>query len=462
MPFKNQLAVACLLFALLLAAVPTVCIAQGTSVRVQLLSRESPQQVTVEAPGGELRIKLRDNSNRTVTLGSGAKASLKAQKGAVVIDWPQNTLSTPKLEVYATGGANIHLHHGALSREYRGRLTVQTTSNESSLMLINRLSLQAYLASVVAAEFPFKTYEGAKAQAVVARTYAVNAMRRRQKDSYDLTDNTASQSYKGVGSETSLSRRVARETTGEILTYQSRPIEAVYSASNGGYIASNENVWNSSPVPYLRGKEDPYDTISPHQNWTFSITASLLHQMLSQKYGFTVDKVTFNDQTSAGRHRSVLITGDQKKTVTGNSLRLLIVNRFGAGSLKSTFFNVRKSQTHYLFEGQGFGHGVGLSQWGARARAEDGHSYADILQFYYAGASLTAFKEVQQPALASARQEQKQRQEQNQEQSPPQQTPTTQPTTASTSRVKQPGWGVFHRSLPSAKPSANPPVRPGW
>jgi len=165
-------------------------------------------------------------------------------------------------------------------------------------------------------------------------------------------------------------------------------IQAVYSSSNGGKTAANESIWNGDPVPYLRGKNDPHDSISPHSNWRVEIDQNKLHKALSDRYGLSVTALQFRPPHKDGRIREVtrLDKGENTITISGGAFRF--VASTPKSQLKSTFFDVEENGNKYRFNGRGFGHGVGLSQWGAHGMALDGSSYSDILAFYYPGTNL--------------------------------------------------------------------------
>lgn len=447
----ERFSVVYLLLIVLMCGQASFSFAQTKTIRVWLLAAQNPQQVVVSASNGPLYI--RGNSGRTMKVYGGRQITLSIQNRQVVIDGEGNMLSAPSVELSVEPEAYLKLRAGSISRGYVGYITVDVTSDGRALQLINHVPLEDYVASVVASEFPFKTIEGAKAQAVIARTYAIHAHRDQLDEPYDVTDNTSSQAYYGITRVTRVSRRAARETAGEILTYRNEPIEAVYFSSSGGHTADNEDVWNTAPVPYLRGKRDPYDSPSPHEQWKFNIAKSFLHEMLSDAYGFTVEEIHFDDRSEEGRHRTVLLAGDDAKRINANMLRLLIIDRFGSGSLKSTFFHVEETRRRYIFEGKGFGHGVGLSQYGARNRAKAGQSYEEILHFYYTNVQLEDLEGIQRPAIAlapetDAEEEQEKPEEQNE--------PPVEATTATRSSSLHGGWAAPRGS------AYERPLRPGW
>lgn len=282
-------------------------------------------------------------------------------------------------------------------RTYTGRLSVKPDPEANGgLLLINTVPLQDYVASVVASEYGLDTGEGAKAMAVVARTYALFSTTKFG-DEFDQADGTASQVYEGVDTATDGARQAAEATRGEVLTYEGEPIQAVYFSSSGGHTANSEDVWTPNEViPYLRGKEDPYDSESPHHTWSARVEQSPLLDALTQSRSGQISGFTVDSRSDEGRVETIqLIQQEGSSTqMRANTFRLLVNRNTDGLPLKSTWFTAHRNGSHYVFEGRGFGHGVGLSQWGAHAMSNQGHDYREILQFYYTGVSLTQLDEL--------------------------------------------------------------------
>ena len=284
-------------------------------------------------------------------------------------------------------GAAFRLRTERRDRPYHGALSVDADrSHRAALRLINTVALRDYVASVVPSEYPFPEIEGVKAQAVLVRTYALKA--RGKYGDYDLVDHVGSQVYEGIQSETPTSRRAAAETEGEVLTHRGALVEAVYSSSSGGHTADNDAIWSGRPLPYLRGRRDPYDRAAPDHEWTTDVGRDEFHRALSRHFGGTVTGVEIGERTREGRVRTVRLLGSRPQTVQANALRLAVNQTFGSRLLRSTFFSMQPRGGRYYFRGRGFGHGVGMSQYGAREQARQGHSHRDILAFYFADTRL--------------------------------------------------------------------------
>jgi stage II sporulation protein D len=288
----------------------------------------------------------------------------------------------------------------ASPRTYSGSLRLRSADAESGIQMVNRVSLSDYVASVVASEYGLNDRAGTRAMAVVARTYGLFSTKGTFGGEYDHVDGTASQVYRGRDAITDAARRAATHTRGQILTHSGTPIQAVYFSSSGGHTASNEHVWtDSDPLPYLRGKEDPYDRASPHHRWTTRVDRRPLLRALSLHEGASVEGFVPGDRSPEGRLRTidVLLSDDTDATIEADTFRSVVEAEVNGAALKSAWFDARREGSDYVFEGRGHGHGVGLNQWGAHAMAEQGKSYREILSFYYTGVQIQQLDDTSSP-----------------------------------------------------------------
>ncbi|MEO0756478.1 MAG: SpoIID/LytB domain-containing protein [Cyanobacteria bacterium J06648_16] len=266
-------------------------------------------------------------------------------------------------------------------RWYRGRVQIIPTAE--GLVAVNHVDLEEYLYSVVGSEMPASWPQAAlQAQAVAARSYAVYHRGRAANRAYDMGGTTTWQVYRGFSGEASTTRAAVDATAGQVITYAGQVIEAVFHSSSGGHTENSEDVW-SSAVPYLKGVRD-FDENAPVFQWdaTFSLTEA------SGQLGDIgqIEAIEIVSRSGQNRAAEVLITGDTGETaMRGNDLRRAL----GLRSTKIDSITVDPSQDLLLISGRGFGHGIGLSQWGARGMAEQGHSYDHILGHYYQGTQLS-------------------------------------------------------------------------
>ncbi|HEY9900402.1 MAG TPA: SpoIID/LytB domain-containing protein [Pantanalinema sp.] len=268
-------------------------------------------------------------------------------------------------------------------KTYRGELEVRAGSG--ALAVVNELGLEAYLYGVVPAEvIPSWHPEALKAQAVAARTYAVAHMGQFNALGYDLKATVVSQAYGGAKLERPSTNQAVDETRGRILTYLGKPIDAFYSDSSGGFTESSQEVWGKA-IPYLQPVPD-FDQQSPRYVWEATASAERSAQALA-KLGLSIGELVNIEpleRSYSGRLKRARLTGTSGTAeVGGEKLRF-------AFGLRSTFFNVARAQDGtFAFAGRGWGHGVGMSQWGAKAMADMGYSYDQILGHYYGQTTLS-------------------------------------------------------------------------
>lgn len=276
----------------------------------------------------------------------------------------------------------------AAPRWYRGMLELRAGAR--GLTAINHVDVEAYLYGVVPAEMSAKwPAEALGAQAIAARSYAMANLGKHGKAGYDLCGTDECQVYRGAGIEALGSNAAVDATRGTLLMQNGRVLSAFFHASSGGYTENSEDVWFQK-LDHIRAVPD-YDQNSPHYEWYKNVPAADLSSRLANR-GIRVGGVRDIQTVSrsySGRVRSVRVIGTQgTKEISGETLRM-------AAGLRSTLFNLAPrggaagAPTEFAFAGRGWGHGLGMSQWGARRLAEAGYSTAQILTHYYPGAVLS-------------------------------------------------------------------------
>jgi len=274
---------------------------------------------------------------------------------------------------------------GFAGRRYRGRLIAER--DEDGLRVVNEVPLEAYLAGTLMREvYPGWEGEMLRAQAVVARTYALHERQRRLGRAWHVRAGTRSQVYEGVEAETPAAWKAVRDTRGEFLSFDGEPILAVYHSASGGRTASAEEVWGR-PLPYLVSVEVDGEEQSPDTYWRAQVSRGALEQALEtlgRSVG-RVQRIEVSQRTASGRVSRVRLNGSRGVAeVSARRLRRTL----GNGRLRSTFFEVRPADGGFAFVGSGYGHGVGMSQWGGQAMARRGADYHEILEKFYPGAEL--------------------------------------------------------------------------
>lgn len=272
-------------------------------------------------------------------------------------------------------------------KPFRG--TLEVAEGKGGLMVVNELYLESYLVGIINNEISSKwPADVIKTQAIIARTYAIHQRRTRPKDRYHVEGTVMGQVYSGAGKEDAAALKAVKETAGEILTFDGEPALTVYHSNAGGMTEASSNIWFRD-YPYLKPVESPYDETAPKFEWEFTLPGSSLRELLSAA-GYRIgdpDEIRPLDKTASGRVRflSIVDANGGGVKVSGEDLRRII----GYSTLKSTMFEVGKDNGVFVFKGRGAGHGVGLSQWGAKGMAENGYSYKEILKHYYPGTDLS-------------------------------------------------------------------------
>lgn len=257
---------------------------------------------------------------------------------------------------------------------------IEVWKGKQGLYLINELPLEEYVEGVVKAETgPEWEGEALKAQAVVVRTYVLNQKSNNGKRQFDVTSSVLHQVYKGQNANRKIADSV-KATEGQILTYDGKPIEAFYHSTSAGRTEVAEDVFGKN-YPYLKPVKS-ICRLSPYCVWLRNIPLRELEQATGIK-GITEIKVASRTGTGRAKEVSVIAGGGNTAFKTADLRKML-----GWKRLPSTDFTVRIEKETAVFEGKGYGHGVGLSQWSALEMAKEGKTYKEILSHFYPGSNL--------------------------------------------------------------------------
>lgn len=276
-------------------------------------------------------------------------------------------------------------------KPYRG--VAELLLAEKGILVVNELSLDEYLVGLINCEISSAwPIEAVKAQAVIARTYALNRKEARKGSLYHLESSVIDQVYDGCEIEDSRAQRAVGDTAGEVLTFGGRIIQAFYHSNCGGKTEAAENVWGAS-IPYLKGVDCQYCLTSQAVTWEQRLSLREIEDRLrsaNHKIANLQD-VKAGPRNNRGRLKTVVaITARGEYQIPGDQFRKAI----GYGVIKSTNFTVRVASGEAFFSGIGNGHGVGLCQWGGKQRALDGFNYAEILSYYYPGTELKKLSDI--------------------------------------------------------------------
>ncbi len=335
---------------------------------------------------------------------------------------------------------------GAAGGAYRGGFELRLYDG-GKITVTNIVPVEEYLCGVVSREMsPSWNIEALKAQAVCARNFSLGRIGYHSKFGFDVCRTTCCQAYSGISAETDAVSSAVGETRGELLFFDGEPIQAVYSSSMGSCTESVENVWGT-PYPYLVSVDNPYEDTENIYNgkWTKTLTRSRATEIMNSR-GYSVGEVTdINalEYTAAGRVLKLLVRGTQgEKIFEREACRSIFsevtysqkytVTKGGTSSYPSVFCtdgngaSIQKTlksvsvlskdgivtadgniyiatdgsrtadysptfsgdDDTFIFDGEGWGHGVGMSQYGAKGMADAGFKYSDILTHYYTGTYL--------------------------------------------------------------------------
>ena len=268
--------------------------------------------------------------------------------------------------------------------QYRGQFVLFPAANDKA-EIIDVVNLEDYLYSVVPSEMPASwPLEALKAQAVCARTYAVKEILHNRKNHYDIKSDTSSQVYSGIAREHDKSGQAVNETKGILATYDGEPIQSFFHSNSGGITEKPENLWGSK-IPYLKSVKSPYCKEGKNYAWKFVLPQASADSKFARYAVGTVQNIQVLGRTSSDRVDLIEITGSRKTVrIKGKEFRDIV----GAGTVKSLRFGIKKDLNGFYVKGLGFGHGIGLSQWGSYSMAKDDQDFKNILKFYFKGISL--------------------------------------------------------------------------
>ncbi|MDR1951969.1 MAG: SpoIID/LytB domain-containing protein [Elusimicrobiota bacterium] len=274
-------------------------------------------------------------------------------------------------------------------KNYHGYFLIIKNRNGKGVNVINILDIEDYIKGVVPKEsLPGWPIEALKVQSVISRTYAIANLGKHSLDGFDLCDGTHCQVYGGADAQTPVSDEAVKLTKGEVLTHEGKLANTFFFSNSGGITEEAKYVWGGNESPkYLKSVKDPYSKGQPNYSWESEISESFIRNKL--KVG-KISSIQMRGKTPSGSVKNFLIKHSKgNKTIGAAQFRLII----DPNRIKSTLItSVKKSGGSFIFKGNGWGHRVGLSQWGAKAMSDKGMKYTRILKFYYPGTKIEKVK----------------------------------------------------------------------
>lgn len=362
-------------------------------IRVRLEGKVS--QFNFESVG--VQVFGREQVAQPVAIPKNNKVTVRREKIGKGIVWVIKRASNNSEEIFPEKYLALKANHPRLGAKlFPEQLMFSAKSDSLSFDVIGVLPIENYLVGVLASEMPLAwPVEALKAQAIAARSYAQAVMNERKDKDYHVESSILDQVFTHISQEIDQSPLIEKakaavlETEGLILTNnKGRVLKAFYHSDCGGRTAQATTVWGAGVNSGVA--KDSYCPSNPSAHWSVKITEAALVEKLSQIVKAKVSKVFDlrlmrldggNDRISKIEFKD---EAGKAYSVLANHLRETI----GYNELKSTWFQMTKSGDGYILQGQGYGHGVGLCQWGSKAMAKDGKLYTQIIKHYYPQADL--------------------------------------------------------------------------
>ncbi len=361
-------------------------------VRVLLNEEQGPYKFINDSPvylkNGDSYIALVNSGNHLSVSSAGDEVEVEIEgklfKGKNMRLVPES----PEQSVSYKGGS------------YRGSL--ELIPDGSAVNIVNQLSVEEYLKGVIPKEMPTgkgnEYFEALKAFTICARTYTFSKLRENKK-SFDVFADTRDQVYGGSGIEKDIVNKVVDETRGLILTYNDKPAVTFYHSTCGGYTEDAKNVFPNMDLPYLvtvKDGDEPYCSVSPKFTWTENFPENtFVQRFVAAGYldnsDYSVAGFSINSKFDSGRINELEVdfsasNGKNKPVkIYGNNIRYVIKTASGNSILESNNFSIKKNGATITINGKGYGHGVGLCQWGALEQSKEGRNFEEILSLYYPG-----------------------------------------------------------------------------
>ncbi len=329
--------------------------------------------------GGSKRMTIRAQpGGRTVYSGTPGRSGVRVRHHSRGVLVRGKRYEAERIEARIEGDAGIEVN----GRPYRGRVTV--LRNKRNLTAVNTLSIEDYTRAVVPAEMmPSAGRDALAAQAIVVRSFGAYHVKRNGERPFDIPASRII--YEGMDREDPRTNKTVDATRGMVLTHRGRLMLPYFSACCGGHTEYAHNVW-AGEQRTTRPVKCPYCKGTPHYKWSARFSGDELGRRLRSLGVAKVLSIRVVKRSRAGRRITELrITHTAGATIVPlNKFRLLV----GPDVIRSGLFKLSVRNGKFVFTGRGWGHGVGLCQWGAKVMADKGKSYRKILSFYFPGAKL--------------------------------------------------------------------------
>lgn len=372
------LAIALLLLRCYQRDLPKTEIDKEPSMRVLLVEASKKECVFGSTAGFRI---LDSNKERVAEKKAGDTVRIAGRDGNLFLDgqkssvWPLYLQSSDKSFLKVNDAL------------YRGEILC-TMDQKNQFRVINVVPMEAYLLGVVGSEMPLSWPRAAlEAQAIIARTFALYQKGNGKNPDFDVYDTTLSQVYGGIAKENAQIREIIETTKGIVLFYQNKIFKTFYHSTCGGHTADAFSIFQHENITPLSGHPCPYCSESPHFSWSYTAGVDAFEELLT-KLKLPLPFLGMAPKTKDKGNRllevEIFYGNQQSFSLSASDLR----GKLGSSNLKSTLFEMKGVANGILFEGKGWGHGVGLCQYGARGMGLKGFSSNEILSFYYLGSQL--------------------------------------------------------------------------
>ncbi len=348
---------------------------KGDSLRVAILRKEDKCSIKVK---GYYQIKLPRTEQE---LAKGKNMSAEVRISSNQINLAGTFYNVFGVEIEASRDGAIYIN----SRPYRGK--IRFLLDGGKFTVINIVPLEDYLKGVLQYEVAhWWPMEALKAQAVAARTYALYMKGSNINKDYDVTADVSSQVYGGKRGERWRIKRAVKKTEGFVLFYKGKVLPAFYHSVCGGHTDNAAHLWNID-IPPLKGVSCDFCRNSPHYRWQEKIKICDFMQAF-KKSGYSwgrIDTVLVGERYDTGYVKTIQIFADGKEyVIPSKEFRRIL----GANRIKSRRFLLEKVKDYLYIKGYGWGHGIGLCQWGAYGMAKQNFNFRQILEYYYPGSEI--------------------------------------------------------------------------
>jgi len=350
-----------------------------------IIAEVHPIRVNLFPQGtNEFRLKvngsyqIKDDNTGQILLSQGTTEAMRVNGGTHGLWLGQDHYLTNHLIVNPEKDGSIEVN----GKSYRGEMHLLVISTDK-VIAVNHLELEDYLRGVLAGEMPKRWPVNAlSAQAIAARTYALFQKGINQDQLYDVTADVSSQVYGGIANETYVTDQIVRDTEGVVMVYDHMLIPAFYHSCCGGKTEIGSQVFDIRAPP-LRSVSCQYCSNSPNYTWSYTMTTAEILRIVQRRFdpdAQMVLDIRILRKTSSGRNDIIEIKTDQNTfEISAHDFRLLADPRM----IKSTYYRMRTFRDKVIFHGRGWGHGVGLCQWGAKGLSENKLRTEEILAYYY-------------------------------------------------------------------------------